>query len=155
MAGIPQGMKDQELRVIRATHRDDPPAERELVGLALSGGGIRSATFGLGVLQALKQVDLLGRIHYLSTVSGGGYIGAWYSANCKRADERREQATRRSPCVRVSRAGGNSAPTGTPRSATCGATRTTCRRTSASSAPTRGRCSRSGCATRSSCSGRW
>ena len=88
MAGIPQGIKDQELRAIRATHRDDPPAERDLVGLAFSGGGIRSATFGLGVLQALKEVDLLGRIHYLSTVSGGGYIGAWYSANCRRARER-------------------------------------------------------------------
>ena len=88
MVGIPQGMKDQELRAIRATHRDDPPAERELVGLAFSGGGIRSATFGLGVLQALKEVDLLGRIHYLSTVSGGGYIGAWFSANCRRARQR-------------------------------------------------------------------
>jgi hypothetical protein len=88
MVGIPQGMKDQELRAIRATHRADPPAERELVGLAFSGGGIRSATFGLGVLQALKEVDLLGRIHYLSTVSGGGYIGAWFSANCRRARQR-------------------------------------------------------------------
>ena len=88
MVGIPQGMKDQELRAIRATHRDDPPAERALVGLAFSGGGIRSATFGLGVLQALKEVDLLGRIHYLSTVSGGGYIGAWFSANCRRARQR-------------------------------------------------------------------
>ena len=84
MVGIPQGMKDQELRAIRATHRDDPPAERELVGLAFSGGGIRSATFGLGVLQALREVDLLGRIHYLSTVSGGGYAGGWLAAWLKR-----------------------------------------------------------------------
>lgn len=47
-----------------------------LVGLALSGGGIRSATFNLGVLQALSRKGLLSRIDYLSTVSGGGYIGS-------------------------------------------------------------------------------
>lgn len=46
-----------------------------LVGLALSGGGIRSATFALGVLQRLAKDDLLKRFDYLSTVSGGGYIG--------------------------------------------------------------------------------
>jgi hypothetical protein len=67
--------------------------------LCLSGGGIRSATFCLGVIQALAAFDvksgtvradqghsgapedaLLGRFHYLSTVSGGGYIGSWLSA---------------------------------------------------------------------------
>lgn len=47
--------------------------------LCLSGGGIRSATFGLGVLQGLAQVGALSRFHYLSTVSGGGYIGSWLS----------------------------------------------------------------------------
>lgn len=46
-----------------------------LVGLALSGGGIRSATFALGVLQRLARSDLLKHFDYLSTVSGGGYIG--------------------------------------------------------------------------------
>ena len=45
--------------------------------LCLSGGGIRSAACCLGVLQALAQARLLGRFHYASTVSGGGYIGAW------------------------------------------------------------------------------
>lgn len=50
------------------------------VGLALSGGGIRSATFCLGVLQALARKDCLTRVDYLSTVSGGGYIGGWLSA---------------------------------------------------------------------------
>jgi predicted acylesterase/phospholipase RssA len=47
-----------------------------LVGLALSGGGIRSATFALGVLQALAHRGLLSKVDYLSTVSGGGYIGS-------------------------------------------------------------------------------
>jgi hypothetical protein len=50
------------------------------VGLALSGGGIRSATFSLGVLQALARAEKLASFDYLSTVSGGGYIGGWLSA---------------------------------------------------------------------------
>src|SRR5437868_109828 len=54
--------------------------ETPLVGLALSGGGIRSATFGLGVLQALKSLGLFERLDYVSTVSGGGYIGGWLQA---------------------------------------------------------------------------
>ena len=48
--------------------------------LCLSGGGIRSASFALGVLQALASYGLLRHFHYLSTVSGGGYIGSWLSA---------------------------------------------------------------------------
>ncbi|MGB6470343.1 MAG: hypothetical protein WBE88_05760, partial [Candidatus Acidiferrales bacterium] len=48
-----------------------------LVGVAFSGGGIRSATFNLGVLQGLAEMKLLQRVDYLSTVSGGGYIGGW------------------------------------------------------------------------------
>ena len=80
--------------------------------LCLSGGGIRSATFSLGVIQALathpragkNQKDgngnpiaegspvgkaddsLLARFHYLSTVSGGGYIGSWLSAWLNRSN---------------------------------------------------------------------
>src|SRR5215470_16089724 len=62
--------------------------------LCLSGGGIRSAAFSLGVIQALavnprradgervgaKKDALLSQFHYLSTVSGGGYAGGWLSA---------------------------------------------------------------------------
>src|SRR5438477_12587281 len=48
--------------------------------LCISGGGIRSATFGLGILQGLARCGLLDKFHYLSTVSGGGYIGSWLSA---------------------------------------------------------------------------
>jgi len=82
--------------------------EKKRAALCLSGGGIRSAAFGLGVIEALarQQVDggethhveentagdckpkdhgkpeysLLAQFHYLSTVSGGGYIGSWLSA---------------------------------------------------------------------------
>jgi len=50
-----------------------------LSGLAFSGGGIRSATFNLGVIQALAEMKLLSHFDYLSTVSGGGYIGGWLS----------------------------------------------------------------------------
>jgi hypothetical protein len=53
---------------------------QNLTALCLSGGGIRSASFCLGILQALAQRKLLSRFDYLSTVSGGGYIGSWLSA---------------------------------------------------------------------------
>jgi hypothetical protein len=57
------------------------PTERSnLIGLALSGGGIRSAAFCLGALQALDETKVLDRVDYLSTVSGGGYIGCCLSA---------------------------------------------------------------------------
>jgi hypothetical protein len=59
--------------------------------LCFSGGGIRSATFSLGVLHALAKYSfagepngarprLLAEFDYLSTVSGGGYIGSWLSS---------------------------------------------------------------------------
>ena len=52
-----------------------------LTGLAFSGGGIRSATFHLGMLQALHDMKRLPRIDYLSTVSGGSYIAGWMLAH--------------------------------------------------------------------------
>jgi hypothetical protein len=54
--------------------------EETLIGLALSGGGIRSATTCLGILQALTNMNLLKHVDYLCTVSGGGYIGGCLSA---------------------------------------------------------------------------
>lgn len=53
------------------------PADQRPNALCLSGGGIRSATFCLGVLQWLAQHGRLKDFNYLSTVSGGGYIGSW------------------------------------------------------------------------------
>ncbi len=62
---------------------------RRRTALCFSGGGIRSATFGLGILQGLaarslqqpgERPGLLGEFDYLSTVSGGGYLGSWFSA---------------------------------------------------------------------------
>jgi predicted acylesterase/phospholipase RssA len=63
------------------------PAQPDLVGLALSGGGIRSATFCLGFLQELQRLRLLRIFDYLSTVSGGGYLGGWWSAWLSRQQE--------------------------------------------------------------------
>ena len=60
--------------------------------LCLSGGGVRSGSFGLGVLQGLAQAGLLDKFDYLSTVSGGGYIGGWLSAWRQHAHERGEAA---------------------------------------------------------------
>ena len=55
---------------------DEPHKIPAGAGLAFSGGGIRSASFALGVLQRLLNSNLLCRFDYLSTVSGGGYLGA-------------------------------------------------------------------------------
>jgi hypothetical protein len=54
--------------------------EVDRTALCISGGGIRSATFGLGVLQGLARHGLLEQFDYLSTVSGGGYIGSWLTS---------------------------------------------------------------------------
>ncbi len=48
--------------------------QRSATGLSLSGGGIRSATFNLGILQGLARHSRISRFDYLSSVSGGGYI---------------------------------------------------------------------------------
>ena len=54
--------------------------QRALTALCFSGGGIRSATFNLGVTQALTKLGLLGEFDYVSSVSGGGYIAGWLRA---------------------------------------------------------------------------
>lgn len=61
--------------------------EEKRAALCISGGGIRSATFALGVLQGLARCGLLEKFHYLSTVSGGGYIGGWLAAWIQRAKD--------------------------------------------------------------------
>jgi hypothetical protein len=72
--------------VYAAIHQRGPTA------VCLSGGGIRSATFALGVLQGLAHVGVLAKFDYLSTVSGGGYIGGWFTTwlHRKKADGRDE-----------------------------------------------------------------
>src|SRR4051794_37476742 len=65
-----------------------PTADSNVIGLALSGGGVRSASFCLGALQALDKAGVLKNIDYLSTVSGGGYIGPSLSAAMTRSGGR-------------------------------------------------------------------
>ncbi len=52
--------------------------------LSISGGGIRSATYALGVLQGLARRHVLEKFDFLSTISGGGYIGGWLSSWVRR-----------------------------------------------------------------------
>ncbi|MEP6917770.1 MAG: hypothetical protein ABJC89_19135, partial [Acidobacteriota bacterium] len=74
----------EEISALRKRRTDGGDPAQTRIGLAISGGGIRSATFALGVLETFKQKGVLRSLDYLSTVSGGGFIGAWLSANCKR-----------------------------------------------------------------------
>src|SRR5947209_795663 len=60
--------------IYRRLHAVGPKA------LSLSGGGIRSGTFALGLIQGFARHDLLKEFDYLSTVSGGGYVGSWLTA---------------------------------------------------------------------------
>ncbi|BBE72636.1 patatin-like phospholipase family protein [Oharaeibacter diazotrophicus] len=69
-----------------------PP--ENLAGLALSGGGIRSASFCMGALQALHKHGLFQPMDYLSTVSGGGYVGAAVTADY---DRRAAASTKEAP----------------------------------------------------------
>ncbi len=63
----------------RRTAAKRPPLKDDLCALAFSGGGIRSATVNLGVLQALERRGVLSQIDILSSVSGGGYVASSYS----------------------------------------------------------------------------
>lgn len=91
---------EAELKHIRNNRHWETPENvvaRSLVGLALSGGGIRSATTNLGVLQALSRMEILPMVDYLSTVSGGGYIGACLSSLL--TDRRAAQPAQCDPCA--------------------------------------------------------
>lgn len=80
------GEQTQELPVakkqalLRAVYDRIHAEQPERSALCLSGGGIRSAIFSLGILQGLARRGLLRGFDYLSTVSGGGYAGGWFSA---------------------------------------------------------------------------
>ncbi|RKT46638.1 hypothetical protein [Thiocapsa rosea] len=83
-----------EVIAIRERRAEASPAPAkepvaDLVGLACSGGGIRSATFCLGVAQTLARHGILARVDYLSTVSGGGYFGAFLSSYLNDKDRQR------------------------------------------------------------------
>src|SRR5947209_12705479 len=75
-----RGAKLSKPSSVKELQREMDKEEVPLSSLCISGGGIRSATFALGILQGLAEKGLLGRFDYLSTVSGGGYIGGWLTA---------------------------------------------------------------------------
>lgn len=75
----PSQLKTEEESLIEERRRNLNLDKSHLkVGIALSGGGIRSATFSLGLFQAIARSHFLNRIDYLSTVSGGGYFGSFF-----------------------------------------------------------------------------
>lgn len=67
--------------------------ELHLTGICFSGGGIRSATFNLGVLQGLAASDRINSFDYLSTVSGGGYIHQFFASwiSCENIEKVKQQ----------------------------------------------------------------
>jgi predicted acylesterase/phospholipase RssA len=69
--------------------RAEAGATGPLIGLALSGGGIRSATFCLGVVQSLAKYKLMTRFDYLSSVSGGGFLASFLHRLRKESDTNR------------------------------------------------------------------
>ena len=76
---IPDRLFESEEKEIVDRRGKNESELNNAVGLALSGGGIRSATFALGVAQVLARRGVLARTDYLSTVSGGGYLGSFLS----------------------------------------------------------------------------
>lgn len=88
-----------------ATPNDEPRVvftNRDRFGVALSGGGMRSASFNLGLLQGLGAQGVLDHVDYLSTVSGGGYIGGFWTALRRRQAEPLDAGTPASPAPQVS-----------------------------------------------------
>jgi len=72
--------RENRQRLSDGDKTDRPPQ----LGLSISGGGIRSASFSLGVVQGLHRCGLYDEVDYLSTVSGGGYTGSaitWFNYN--------------------------------------------------------------------------
>lgn len=90
-AGAEAACRNADLHLKQILHRLNGSA------LCLSGGGIRSASYGLGVLEGLARFSrrggpgtprpLMDSLDYLSTVSGGGYIGSWLMAWVERLHE--------------------------------------------------------------------
>lgn len=76
LASLDQVRKDERLYLrSRRRQADGVRVNKPAVGLASSGGGIRSATVNLGVVQVLLDHDQFKQVDYHSTVSGGGYLG--------------------------------------------------------------------------------
>jgi len=78
-------LEKEQLRKRRQKLEIDPgkPNQENWFGIALSGGGIRSATINLGLLKTLNRFGILQKADYLSTVSGGGYTHSYVQGTAK------------------------------------------------------------------------
>ncbi len=84
----------QSLEDINSAEKEKDTTPKEIkkegkTGLALSGGGFRSAMFHIGVLAALAEKNELKNIEVISCVSGGSIIGAYYYLKLKDLMERK------------------------------------------------------------------
>lgn len=75
------GAEEKLVKISREARGRKPVAVpiKNCVGAGLSGGGIRSATFCLGMFQGLATLKMLAHFDFVSTVSGGGYFGSFYT----------------------------------------------------------------------------
>ena len=81
---IPQEDEALKIRREKLFSKEHAEAlEKNRFGIALSGGGIRSATINLGFLKTLNRFGILKNADYLSTVSGGGYCGSYVQTTLK------------------------------------------------------------------------
>jgi len=69
--------RERDLVLARRRQYQIDTERRWAAGMALSGGGIRSATFAIGVLAALARRNLLPQFDYISSVSGGGFAAGF------------------------------------------------------------------------------
>ena len=77
-------LRNRRLQMNVNGEKEAADLNRTRFGIALSGGGIRSATINLGLLHTLNEFKILEKSDYLSTVSGGGYTGAYLQAMLKK-----------------------------------------------------------------------
>jgi hypothetical protein len=82
----------EEIEARRSAHGLAAHSGVNAIGVGLSGGGIRSATFSLGVMQVLADRELLKEVDFLSTVSGGGYTGSFLTARLGTGASQRDVA---------------------------------------------------------------
>lgn len=108
----PAALKRAELTAVNERRaRAEADMKGPIVGAALSGGGIRSATFCLGLFQSLARQKLIRRLDFLSTVSGGGYFGSFLGTALSRSGStidsvENELSNNHSWCVRWLRENG-------------------------------------------------
>ena len=76
--------KEKDLLRSKRRQQHIPDQDTDYFGIALSGGGIRSATVNLGVLEVLNSCHVLEQADYLSSVSGGGYIAGYVTSHLRR-----------------------------------------------------------------------